>query len=142
MSEAKASVALTAEQLKDVLATVLEEARKPVMTEEDRKRIEAAQEARREGAELEVQRRTNAKRNIELCGHMKAFPWNQQTCAVYIKGCGDPGSGNFFLCQHCQARIHPGQPIPGFAYDSVRDVFDTDEFNRLWRVSQVSGVIG
>lgn len=142
MSEAKASVALTAEQLKDVLATVLEEARKPVITEEDRKRVEAAQQARIEGAELEKQRRENMALRIKNCGHMMVWPWTGQTCAVYIKGCGDPGSGNFFLCQHCQARIHQAR-IPGFSYDSVRDIFDPVEFNRLWQLTRgTGGVIG
>ncbi len=49
MSEAK--VALTATELKEVLKSVLEEARKPVVTEKERREIEEAQEARARGAE-------------------------------------------------------------------------------------------
>lgn len=141
----KEAVSLTVDQLKELLT----EMRKPVLTEEDIRRIETKKQEAADGAENERQRRETARANIRNCGHMKDFPWNNQPAAVYIKPVAgtdpcakDPLSGNFFLCQHCQARIHPGQPVEGFGYDSVRDIFDTDEFNRLWRASRDARMIG
>lgn len=148
MSEGKVG-GVSADQLKDILATVIAEARKPVLTEEDIRRIEAKKQEAADGAENERQRREAARANIRNCGHMKDFPWNNQPAAVYIKPVSgadpcsrDPLSGNFFLCQHCQARIHPGQPVEGMAFDSVRDIFDETEFNRLWRASRDARMIG
>lgn len=141
----KEAVSLTVDQLKELL----QEMRRPVLTEDDIRRIEQKKRDAEEGAALEAERREMARRNIQLCGHMMEFPWNNMPAAVYIKPVSgvdpcskDPLSGNYFLCQHCQARIHPGQPVEGFSYDSVRDVFDTETFNQLWRASRDAKKLG
>src|SRR5690348_10800719 len=102
MSEGKISGGISSDQLKDILATVIAEARKPVLTEEDERRLKAKKDEAEEGAKNERERREKARQEIANCGHMKDFPWNNQPAAVYIKPVSgadpcsrDPLSGNF-----------------------------------------------
>lgn len=148
MSEEKqAVISMTADDfaksMESVMLSVLEAARKPVLTEQQKAEIEARQEERKENAEKERVRRDNLKRVRRACTHHR----RDGSCrAVYVKGCGDPtlpdgtGSGNFFICQACQAIIRPGVEPPNYG---GMDIFDEPLFLRLWQASgeQAGGIL-
>lgn len=132
-----------AKAMESVMLSVLEAARTPVLTEAQKKEIEARQEERKENAERERQRRANLMRVRRTCTHHR----RDGSCrAVYVRGCGDPpaadgtGSGNFFICQACQAIIRPGVEPKNYG---GMDIFDDVLFARLWQASgeQAGGIL-
>lgn len=132
-----------AKSMESVMLSVLEAARKPVLTEQQMEEIKARQEERKENADKERQRRANLMRMRRNCTHHR----RDGSCrAVYVKGCGDPtlpdgtGSGNFFICQACQAIVRPGVAPENYG---GMDIFDNDLFIRLWQASgeQAGGIL-
>ena len=92
-------VAVNAEDLKDILSSVLAEARKPVVTEAERK----AEAERLAGRELQ---RAQLKEQMEneiafqnACTHFHGG--SAQSHAAYVQ------NGNFIICQRCQKIIRP-----------------------------------
>lgn len=110
--------------LESVLKTVIAEARKPVLTEEEVRKRKADQEARERNSAM-VREGLEQKKNAQrLCSHMRR---DGTTRAVYIL------NGNYLLCQACQATIRPGEAPAGYA---GMDIYDTNLFNRLFQLSQ------
>jgi len=142
--ETEAVVQMTAsdfaKSMEAVMLSVLEHARKPVLTEQQVREMEARQEERKENAEKERQRMENLRRVRRACNHMR----RDGSCrAVFVKGCGDPnladgtGSGNFFICQACQAIVRPGVAPEGY---TGMDIFDNVLFEKLWQATaEVAG---
>lgn len=110
--------------LKDLLVTVMEEARKPVITDEMKRKQAADAEARKSNAAL-VLAEEEKKRNFQrLCSHMRR---DGSTRAVYVV------NGNFMICQACQAVVRPGVRPDNY---NGRDIYDNDLFNKLFQLSQ------
>ncbi len=103
MSDVKAGI--SADQLKDILATVIAEARKPVITDKEIREEEQAREARRANAEASKQEAANKKFMQDTCSHLR----RDGSCrAVFVKGSG-PDVENFLICQFCQCIIRPSE---------------------------------
>lgn len=100
MSDAKApAVALTPEQLQEVLRTVLQEARKPAdLTPEQKAAEDTKKQHRKELALLVHQQNENRKIDQEMCTHLRR---NGSTTGVYVQ------NGNYIICQACQKIIRP-----------------------------------
>lgn len=137
MSNQSQVISMTADDfakaMQSVMLSVIEEARRPVLTERQLREIEERQQERKENAEKERQRRKHVMAVRRACTHHR----RDGSCrAVYVKGCGDPnlpdgtGSGHFFICQACQAIIRPGAEPE--KYDGM-DIFDNALFTRLWQ---------
>lgn len=101
MSDAK--VALTAADLKEILKTVVEEARKPVITQKDQREMEEAQEARKRGKEQEDERVANEELTQRLCTHRRR---DNTPRTVHVQNNPKSG-GEFMICQKCQKVIRP-----------------------------------
>lgn len=120
---ATASTSITAEQLKDILAAVITEARKPVQTEKDLRDIKDAQDTRVANAELVKQQAANKKYQQDSCTHMR----KDGTCrAVFIKGSG-PDVEPFMICQGCQDKTWASK--------------EPAEFNRLFQLAGQTDMI-
>lgn len=124
-----------AKMMQSVMLSVIEEARRPVLTEAQKREIEARQEERKENAEKERQRQKHVRAVRRACTHHR----RDGSCrAVFVKGCGDPnlpdgtGSGNFFICQACQGIIRPGVEPPNYG---GADIFDDAVFMKLWQAT-------
>lgn len=98
-------VGLTAEQLKDVLKTVVEEARKPVVTEEQQRALESAKQTRREGAEQFKAMQKGIADGQLRCTHMNK---NRSSAAVEYKN--GKNTIEFLICQHCHIVVKPYMP--------------------------------
>ena len=130
-----------AKMMQSVMLSVIEEARRPVLTDAQKREIEDRQQERKENAEKERQRQQRVKAVRRACTHHR----RDGSCrAVYVKGCGDgplpdgTGSGNFFICQACQAIIRPG--VEPENYGGL-DIFDDALFTRLWQEAGQSEII-
>jgi hypothetical protein len=119
------NVGIDAESMKDMLVAVLAEARKPAdpTPEQVAQRAQDLQ-MRKEQGQLVLQTLANKRREQEDCIHMRR---DNTTTAVYI------ASGNYCICQQCQAIVRPGVAPEGY---SGQDFYDTQLFNRLWTLSQ------
>lgn len=127
--------------LQSAMLSVIEIARTPVLTDAQKREIEDRQQERKENAEKERQRQKHVKAVRRACTHHR----RDGSCrAVYVKGCGDgplpdgTGSGNFFICQACQAIIRPG--VEPENYGGL-DIFDDALFTRLWQEAGQSEII-
>lgn len=104
MAEPKATIGLTAEDLKDVLKAVIEESRKPVVTDREQKEIETRQHER----QLSVDQLLEMRRNEEwiqnsVCSHRRR---DHTPRTVHVRN--EPKSGGeFMVCQKCQKVIRP-----------------------------------
>ena len=93
-----AAASISADQLKDILAAVIAEARKPVVTDKEILEAKHAQEMRASKAELVKEQMRNKKFQQETCTHMR----KDGSCrAVFVKGSG-PDVEPFMICQGCQ----------------------------------------
>jgi rRNA-processing protein FCF1 len=114
MSQEKPSVSFTAEQLQEMLRTVLQEARKPAdPTPAQIAELEAAQTARKQQAELVLAEAARKKAEQEACIHLRR---DGTSTGVYVE------NGNYIICQQCQAIIRPETNLA--------------MFNRLFQLSQ------
>jgi DNA-directed RNA polymerase subunit RPC12/RpoP len=102
-NERKEEHPLPTESLKDIIAGVVEsvmkEAKKPHITDEEKKRIDEAQQNRIESA-ASVREEIEQKKYFqeEQCGHKREDGTN---VCVYVNG------SNYILCQRCQFKIFP-----------------------------------
>lgn len=123
MSNEKSTTDVSA--MKDMLVAVLQEARKPLdPTPQQLAQIEQDRLIRKQNAETVLLTIANKRREREACIHMRR---DNTTTAVYI------ASGNYCICQSCQAIIRPGVAPEGY---SGEDFYDTQLFNKLWTLSQ------
>jgi hypothetical protein len=90
-----APLSLTFEQLKELLL----EAKKPVVSDADKKKIEAAQEERKANAEIITLERAKKLYEQQTCGHYRR---DGSSRTVYVE------HGNYLICQKCQDVIRPG----------------------------------
>lgn len=101
MSENKNAGGVPADQLKDILSTVIQEARKPIVTDADRRK-----EAGRQAMKLQELENLRAKEAAEEqrqadCTHSHR---NGATRTVLVR----PGAGTAYrICQFCQIIIRP-----------------------------------
>lgn len=117
MSEPKGlSGGITADQLKELLATVIAEARKPVVTEAQIKELEAQQAMRKDIAADVKQQAINKKRFQDNCSHMRR---DGSTRAVFVKQ--NPPDEDFMICQLCQDVTYASK--------------EPQEFNRLFQLA-------
>lgn len=124
MEKEKAAVAITADELKSILSTVIAEARKPPEPTEEEKAVMASEKAmRKQTAEQSLAAMENKRREQAACIHMRR---DGSSTAVYVH------NGNFFICQQCQAVIHPGVRPEGS--DDTMGIYDTQLFNRLFQL--------
>jgi hypothetical protein len=117
---------LTKEELQELMAgvaaSVAAEMKKPVITEEQMKEVEAAQDRRREEA-ANFQAMKDAEKNtrLSICTHSNR---NGTSACVPVKN-GD--RVNFIICQHCQLVVKPDGT--GEYVDEV--LHDINTFNRM-----------
>lgn len=97
MSENK-NIGLTAEQLKDLLASAILEGRKPIVTEQDLRRQASEKEMKLAELEAENARIAATEQRQRDCSHAHR---DGSTRTVYIQ------NGNYRICQFCQKVIHP-----------------------------------
>ena len=100
---AEPKVTLGVEELKDVLTTVLAEARKPVVTEQQQREIAEQQEARARGAEQAEELRKTEEWNQAHCSHRRR---DNSPRTVHVNNNPKSG-GEFLICQACQKIIRP-----------------------------------
>lgn len=114
MSQEKASVNISNDQLQSMLEAVITAARQaPEPTEAEKAQIAQSLIDRKQQAELVHIQAQNKKAEQEACVHMR----RDNTCAaVYV------ANGNFMICQHCQKIIRPETELT--------------LFNRLFQLSQ------
>jgi hypothetical protein len=124
----EAEVKFTPSMFKDMLVEVIKEARKPVVTEKELRDQEQLQQERLANAANVKQERQNRINLQKTCSHMR----RDGSCrAVYIKGSG-ADSGNFMICQYCQAKVHPFERPANSTSD---DIFDPALFNKLFQAA-------
>jgi acetyl/propionyl-CoA carboxylase alpha subunit len=100
--EKQASVALTADDLKSLFQSVIEESRKPVITEEQRREIAEQQEARRQNVELQKEIEANRVALQNSCSH-RHWENNKSRCVLVNV---DKPRTQFLICQACQKVIY------------------------------------
>lgn len=127
-------IVITPSTFKDMMLEVLKEARKPVVTEKELREQAQLQDERVQNSANVKQERLNRIHLRKTCSHMR----RDGTCrAVYIKGSG-PDSGNFMICQYCQAKVHPSAAPKN--YDG-EDIFDGALFNKLFQAAGAAEII-
>jgi arginyl-tRNA synthetase len=116
---------LTAEQLKDIISTVIAESRKPLPpTEEQLAELASNQAMRLQQRDLVLIKEQNKRTAQRLCSHMRR---NGTTTGVYV------ANGNYIICQQEQCIIRPGVAPAG---DPGNDIYDTHLFNTLFQLAQ------
>lgn len=114
MPAEKPAVTIGAEQLQEILSSVIEAARKPPEpTPEQKAAAEQDKEMRRQQAELVLMEAENKRRAQEACSHMRR---DGSTPSVYVQ------DGNYLICQHCQKIVRPE--------------VEPDLFNKLFQLTQ------
>lgn len=106
MSETKATVALTADSLKDVLKTVIEEARKPVVTEQQKRELDDAQQARKDSMAQIAEQQDLVDRTQAACERRGHKQHDGFTACVLVRTGAGRYIDEYFLCQKCKKVIH------------------------------------
>jgi|ERR1035437_3474490 RNA polymerase-binding transcription factor DksA len=116
---ATAPLALTFEQLKELLL----EAKKPVMSDADKKKLESDQLSRKENAQIIDQERQKKLYEQSVCGHTRR---DGSSRTVYVE------NGNYLICQRCQDVIRPTSMLKDeFGKDTKEiDVKRREMFNK------------
>jgi RNase P subunit RPR2 len=105
MSEEK-KVGLTAGDLRDIFKTVIEEARKPVVTEQQERQLKQQQEDRAASvAQIEEMRR-NEEWQQTVCTHRHSMKNGGAPRVVQVNSDARSG-GVFMVCLRCQKVIRP-----------------------------------
>lgn len=86
------------DQLKDLLVTVLAEARKPVVTEADVRAAEQAHKDRLEMAQLIINKMKADEAFKKVCPHLRR-DGSTRCVLIHLNG------GQYLLCQRCQDKI-------------------------------------
>jgi hypothetical protein len=105
MSEEK-KVGLTAADLKDILATVVQEARKPIVTEQQEREIAQRQEERKQSVEQIEEERRNDEWQKKVCTHRHSMK-NGGAPRVVQNNFDAKSGGTFMVCLRCQKVIRP-----------------------------------
>ena len=105
MSEEK-KVGLTAGDLKDILRTVIEEAKKPVVTEQQEREMQQRQEERKLSVEQIEEMRRNEEWQQKMCTHRHSAK-NGGGPRVVQNNFDAKSGGVFMVCLRCQKVIRP-----------------------------------
>jgi len=138
MSEAKnQAVTLTAEQLKDLMLSMAAELRKPAdPTPEQAAQKENDLRDRRSNAEMQLQIIRNRAAEQQACSHERR---DGSSSCVYVYPQANGQTGNFVICQQCQAMIHPEpRPTGPLAQETQNHIYDTRLFNTHFAKAQAS----
>ena len=131
MSEkATAVTGITAADLKEVLTAVVEEARKPVVTEREKAEIEAMQQIRKENAEAFKVDEAAKQRRQQICDHRTRLITGADTGSAIVANKNGRGDVLFFICQHCHLVTRPEEEGKKGYVDSV--LYDTQKFNQFF----------
>lgn len=135
---AEANVALTADQLKEVLAAVVAEARKPVLTERDKAEIADAQKRREEtAASFKQMQESMQHRQLHICDHQTRLITGAATGSAIVGNKNSKGEVMFFICQHCFLVCKPEEPGCKGYVDGV--LYDTAKFNEFFIMKMNAG---
>lgn len=121
----------TKEILREFAAAIVAEQRKPEPpTTRELANLEQAEEERRANAEAVKQKKANERWDQEHgCTHEHPKNHGGGSHCVYVRDNDVPLSPGFVLCQKCQGRFRPDEPIMRKLDPSA--IFDTAKFNRL-----------
>ena len=132
MPEKEQAVTMSPADLQQLIAAAVgaavAEAKKPVITEKDKRDLEMAQQSRQEQSELVKKIAADKMRRQKICSHMRR---DGSTRGVYVE------NGNFIVCLGCQGIIRPGTAPENY---KGSDIHDTDLFNRLFQLTSDSGL--
>jgi hypothetical protein len=138
MSDPKSqAITLTADQLKEMLVTMAAEIRRPAdPTPEQAAQKLTDQEARRSTAEMQFQIMRNRQAEQSACSHTRR---DGSSSCVYVYPQASGATGNFVICQQCQAMIHPEpRPTGALAQETQSHIYDTRLFNIHYAKAQAS----
>ena len=105
MSEEK-KVALTAADLKDILKSVIEETKKPVITEQQEREMQQRQEERAASVAQIEEMRKNEEWQQSVCTHRHSTKNGGAPRVVQVNNDARSG-GVFMVCLRCQKVIRP-----------------------------------
>ncbi len=141
------NLTITPEQLSNLIntavssavKTTVEELRKP--TPPDEKELEAirvAQEERRATAQSVIEKKKNERYVQEfVCTHEHLASAGGGSHCVLVHDNGVLGSPGYVLCQKCQGRVRPDEPL--MRKLDPEAIFNTQLFNRLIQGCMQSG---
>ena len=137
MSEKEQAVTLTPSQLKEMFVEMAKELRRPAdPTPEQEAQKQTDQDARRSTAEMQLQIIRNKRAEQEACTHMRR---DGSSSCVYVYPQSSGVTGNFVICQQCQAMIHPEpRPTGPLAQETQNHIYDTRLFNTHFAKAQAS----
>lgn len=124
------SVGLSADQLKEILSSVIAEARKPVVTEREKAEIEDQQKTRRENAAAFKEQEESKQRRQKYCDHRTRLVTGADTGSAIVANKNGKGEVQFFICQHCFLVTLPEQDGRKGYVDGV--LYDTAKFNQFF----------
>lgn len=120
---------LSPRDLERVLTTVIDAARKPVLTEEEMSHREQTRQSRLAHEEINRKKREQLTLRQQVCSHKHSARENNASFCVLV----NDSINQYIFCQQCQIMVKPGvapQENPG------RFVYSTDMFNRLLQESR------
>lgn len=135
MSQEKATLALTADDLKEIIQTAIEAAKAPNVLEQrkldaEMKAVESAQQDRSDQSD-QIKAAIQAKRSTQrICSHMHRDGGSH---CVYIL------DGNYILCQKEQCKIRPGVAPANY---KGGDIYSTELFNKLFQTVATNEMFG
>lgn len=132
------SIALTADDLKEIIATAIAAAKAPNAVEQDKldrlkQEIILANQNREKLGKQVLQDIANKRLTQMLCSHEHR---NGDSHGVYIMEKNSPG---YILCQMCQGKVRPGQAPDKYA---GVDIFSTPLFNKMFQKLPGSEMFG
>lgn len=98
------------------------EAKKPIITDQDKAEIEQRQQERQANAGLELEKISNKRIAQRNCIHKQSQKAGGNTHCVFIQ------NGQYILCQACQAKVRNGAKPENY---QGTDIYDSDLFMRL-----------
>jgi hypothetical protein len=137
------SVSITAEDLKEIIATAIAAAKAPNAIEQaqlDRSKAKAEQDnqTRLETAAQVKQEMQNQAFHKQTCQHEGGKPKHPHTVFVSDE------IGGYVLCQACRAVIRPENQLVHFPKDIQQKrldiIFNTALFNRVFQATDAQGV--
>lgn len=149
MSEQKASsgILMTPDQLKDIVsgavAAAVAEVRKPAPPTDKELRELAAQQEERAANAQDVKDRERLQREYQkVCAHTQDRNRDSgKTACIFVNQDfpNRPNGGRYLICQNCQAKIVPGQPLEGVdkwnqPLSPPDFIYDTVLFNRHFQM--------
>lgn len=131
------AVTLTPSQLKEMFVEMAKELRRPAdPTPEQLAQKQTDQDARRQTAESQLQIMRNKAAEQKACTHTRT---NGTSTCVYIYPQANGHTGNYVICQQCQAMIHAEpRPTGELAKETQSHIYDTNLFNIHFAKAQAS----